>query len=211
MGDCDILISLSGEKSLRGEAIRRGVDTEAFRGELLTFLVGDLYVSGVKLHLEVGEASSPEMEADKFLQDELSAEFSSLNILFLLFSPLFSSLVGVVSTLFEIPGVRNDFMEGVCFFEVLGVTAGHLLGVTTSCVLTFTESLLSRSSRLAQMSSGASGSSWWRQSWCFMSSLAVTRAARGRSAWWLQSTQVTSASDGPSRATGEPGLELCQM
>ena len=128
---------------------------DLFTGELVTFLVGDLYVSGVKVHLEDGEVSRPEMEADKFLQEELSGEFSSLNMLFLLFKPLFSSLIGVVSTFFEFPAARNDFIEGVCFLAVFGVTAEHLLGVTISFVLTLSSSFLSRSSALAQTSPGS--------------------------------------------------------
>ena len=147
------------------------------------------------------------MEAVRFLQDELSGEFSSLNILFLLFNPLFSSLIGVV---LEFPGVRNDLMEGVCFLPVLGVTAGHLLGVDISFIGFSSISLLSSSSSLAQRSSGGRTVVWWRQNWCLMSSLAVTRVGRTESEWWLQSRQVTSASDGPNLATGPPGLSLCQ-
>ena len=107
--------------------------------------------------MEDGEDNKLEMEADRFLQEDFSGEFSSLNILFLLLSPLFSSLTGVVPPFFEFPGVRKVLMDGVCFFPpVLGVTAEHRRGVSSALLATFTSSFLSSSSSEAQTSSGGS-------------------------------------------------------
>merc|ERR1719192_1727265 len=90
-------------------------------------------------------------------------------------------------------------MEGVCFLPpVLGVTTEHRRGVSTALFFTVTSSFLSRSSSAAQTSSAGSWEGCCLHTWCFMSSLAVTRVARLVSVWWLQSRQVTSASEGPS-------------
>lgn len=70
VGDCGGLISLSGEKSFRGDAILLGVMWHLLTGEQDTLLLGDLYVSAVKLHLEDGDDRRLEMDEDRLRETD---------------------------------------------------------------------------------------------------------------------------------------------
>ena len=70
VGDCGGLISLSGEKSFKGDASLLGVMWHLLIGEQDTFLLGDLYVSAVKLHFEDGEDRRLEIDEDRFRETD---------------------------------------------------------------------------------------------------------------------------------------------
>ena len=93
--------------------------------------------------MEDSDDSILEIESDKFRQLSClglsidSGEFSSLKILWRLFNPLFSSFVGVNSSVeaLRFDGVKKDLMEGVILRpETPGVTGADRLGVLTDGV-----------------------------------------------------------------------------